>query len=509
MLDLPAWDPAKLGWKETRPGRFERDIDEAEQFYYYIARQYEGSGRRFFGMTGHVTLMVESEVEVNVDAAHMKLDRALQTAWLLLRLHHPNTASFVQYRDVSCKKIHRSFGSGIEGNSAKEQWLEDTFRVVRTDLSSSEWCNVDPPSPDLPTVFVLAPITQDRTTIQRHLVFRSPHEIIDGMGTLQLLNRLVALAAEAYSDRHFDVPAFGNEHTRLMPSFRVAAQLPEKLNDMQLKQLEQNIAANEAIAKNIEVATMPYKQGAQLPGVHKSTAITLNEDETSRLVAACKAVNATVTHAFHAAIAVVLGELQTRTQKSRRVRYINYCLINHRKDCAEPYNRASCPVSVIHSVSGRSLSVDLKVAGKDDGEAKNDFRAIMLHMRDFYHSIRDDKEHTVLAPHYWARGVPKLSEEVLLGKKVADVPAPSNQPTVSISSMGRIDEIIKPKQGAFAIHDPWITGEELRNGLGTFLGTWQGRLTFSAAYNDAWHEEKEVQDFLQRCWKAVCAGLGL
>jgi len=44
-----------------------------------------------------------------------------------------------------------------------------------------------------------------------------------------------------------------------------------------------------------------------------------------------------------------------------------------------------------------------------------------------------------------------------------------------------------------------VEGEELGSGLGCFLGTWRGRLTLSAAWNESWHGKEEVEGFLESC----------
>lgn len=72
--------------------------------------------------------------------------------------------------------------------------------------------------------------------------------------------------------------------------------------------------------------------------------------------------------------------------------------------------------------------------------------------------------------------------------------------------MGRIDDIIPPQTGVLRVYEPWVTGEELRNGLGLFLGTHRGVLCLSAAYNDAWHDEHEAAEFLKRCQDIVFKG---
>lgn len=47
-------------WKQTKPGRWERDIDEVEQFYTTLTRRFQGTGRTFFAITAHVSICFAS-----------------------------------------------------------------------------------------------------------------------------------------------------------------------------------------------------------------------------------------------------------------------------------------------------------------------------------------------------------------------------------------------------------------------------------------------------------------
>jgi hypothetical protein len=75
--------------------------------------------------------------------------------------------------------------------------------------------------------------------------------------------------------------------------------------------------------------------------------------------------------------------------------------------------------------------------------------------------------------------------------------------------MGKIDTVIQSTQGNIEVYDPWVTGEELGNGYGAFLGTFRGRLCLSAAYNDAWHNKEETLEFLGRCKDIVFMSLNV
>lgn len=75
--------------------------------------------------------------------------------------------------------------------------------------------------------------------------------------------------------------------------------------------------------------------------------------------------------------------------------------------------------------------------------------------------------------------------------------------------MGRVDKLIAAQYGDLRAQDPWVTGEELGTGLGAFLGTFNGELHLSAAYNEAFHEKSEVEAFLARVQEIVVCVLEL
>ncbi|KAH8756094.1 hypothetical protein F5883DRAFT_718658 [Diaporthe sp. PMI_573] len=135
----------------------------------------------------------------------------------------------------------------------------------------------------------------------------------------------------------------------------------------------------------------------------------------------------------------------------------------------------------------------------------DEFRSIVEKIRHFYEVVRDDQDHYVLSLPIWEAGCPELPKS----DAFPPVPPPKPKPSVSISSMGNVDAIIASKHGQIVVDKPWVTGEELGNGLGLFLGTFRSKMSISAAYNDSWHNKSEVENFVYRCKDLVLAGLGL
>ncbi|KLP05439.1 uncharacterized protein FFB20_11669 [Fusarium fujikuroi] len=501
-------------WHQVKPGVWQRHIDGIEQFYSTMVALYEGSGRMFFGMTGHVSLSIK-HTKGSSHNADLEVDKALRKAWLALRCAHPTLASQVT-QDVKSAEWIKTYRE-LQGDTDKEAWLERTLVHVSNGQTGNQWANSDPPAPKLPTMFILhlpAEHGDDGSvTIRRDLVFRSPHDIIDGIGTLMMLNNFISLASEAYQKANaYEAPALdGSETSNLSPSYRIAAQIPETPDQAQLDRLKQMAAQKAAAASDpsVEILALPYEKGDLLPGRHQRLAFTLTRDVTQQLLKACKSVGATPTHVFHAAAAMVVRDLQDKPTQTKRVRYINYILRNERSSCQEPYSTARHPAAVYHSVSGQSLVVDMDLhpgsTGPDAQTRKKEFLSILETVKDFYLTVKQDEEFYVLAPTMFSQATPALPS----GPRPLPVPEPNAHPSVSISSMGRTDAIVAPETGAFEARDPWVTGEELGNGLGLFLGTFRGELCLSAAYNDAWHIETDVKEYLERCKKVVFLGLGI
>ncbi|KAF7121779.1 hypothetical protein CNMCM5793_009332 [Aspergillus hiratsukae] len=498
-----------LQWQQVSPGQWERGIDEVEQSYTSLAKSYQGSGRNFFAITGFVSFSVKIDGNVSQEETARRVEDALQKAWVRLRFDHPTIASWVEWdsKRKCCKKIYES----PAGQDALQSWLEMTFLIVPDAISGLEWCNSDPPVPELSTLFLIwSPRVEGR--LRGDLVLRAHHDIIDGVGTLMLFHNLFAHAAGAY-DRGSDYPfpCFGTEYANLSPPFRVAAGLQPSMSPEQRERFESIMAYNASMKQDhIEVASVPFKRGKRLPGKHQRVAVTLPGQQTTALLSACRRLGLSVTHAYHAAIALAVRDLQDRRESERLVRYISYSLINERGHCLSPYDTSLHAAAVYHSVSCRLLIVDTKVPSITDSSSpaevsREEYLRVTTTVRDFYLAIREDKDHIQMIPaRYASNTIPYPHDDA-----TPPVPEPNQAPSVSISSLGVVDKVISPSHGSFELEDPWVTGEELGTALGLFLVTWKGVLTLSAAYNDAWHDKEEVVRFLERCNAIVVQGLGL
>ncbi|KAG8668354.1 hypothetical protein FPOAC2_07640 [Fusarium poae] len=500
-------------WQQVKPGVWQRPIDEIEQFYLSLVVLYEASGRMFFGITGHISLSIQSPKGIPSKDAERHVDEALRKAWLALRYDHPTLASQVT-QDLESGEWVKTYKL-LDGEEDKNDWVEKTLVHISNGQTGNEWANSDPPAPKVPTMFVLHLPSEEKDgsgIIRRDLILRSPHDILDGIGTLILLNNFIALAAEAYKKGDvYNPPVLdGSEASSLSPSYRIAANIPDTLPESQMIRLDAMAVQKASVASDpsIEVLALPFRKGQVVPGHHQRVALSFTEKETKQLLAACKNVKATPTHAFHAAAAIVVRDVQDKPVKTKKVRYINYILRNERPNCFEPYNSMKHPAAVYHSVSGQSLVVDMDLHPStyqpDAVVRQKELESVLQTIKDFYLAVKQDKDFHILAPTMFSQATPELPSS----PRPLPIPPPKAHPSVSISSMGRVESIVAPETEAFSARDPWVTGEELGNGLGLFLGTFRGELCLSAAYNDAWHTEGDVRAYMERCKEVVFLGLG-
>lgn len=524
-------------WRETTPGVWQRDADEAEAFYSSLIKLYEGSGRMHFAMTGHVSLTVDVPAAASLGATTARVDESLRAAWLRLRHEFPTIASQVRW-DVAAQRWIKVYET-VPDTAAQGAWLGTTFKSVSTGQTGVEWANSDPPAPPVATLFVVTPPQDSASVVRRDLVLRSPHDIIDGIGTLLLFNQFAGLVASALAQSS-STPSLldGSETCRLSPPYRVAADVPPTLTPAQEAKLAALRAAKAQpldTDPSIHNLSVPFDANVLLPSRHQRVSRTLSPRQTTALLAALKPIHATPTHAFHAAIALALRNTHlaqnptlTTTTKATHHRYTNYLLRNERPSCRPPFNSPAHPAAVYHSVSGGRLTVALPATtpspsspqtSRECAHFKEEFLTVLAQIKSHYHAVASDADHFALAPHIWADATPSLP--LARGGAPLPVPAPNSSPSVSISSMGVIDRLIQPvwEEGEdgegsgtrvrVSVDGPWVTGEELGNGLGVFLGTFRGRMEVSAAFNAAWHTGEEVEGFLGEVVALVGRGLGV
>ena len=495
---------AHLLWHETSSGQYEREIDESEQFYTSMAKIFEGTGHTYFAITAYTGVSIPIPPNEEISKMETRVMDALQYAWKRVRYDHPTLAAPVEY-DPSikkCKKIYRT----PQNDAEVEEWVRETLKFINNGMTGLEFANSDPVVGRFATLYVITPSqTSDQSSLKRDLFFRSHHDLIDGIGTLIFFNNLLGHFSVAFNspdDRREIV--FGDEHKNLSPPFRIAAEIPPTPSQSQLSKLKDMLAATVAATKDAKILSVPFKSTTPMPKQSQRIATHLTAAETHAVLSKCKVLGATVTQAFHAAIALAVRDVQQREEQERKAKYVSYSLVNLRRACKAPYNAPLHAAAVYHCISANNLIVDLTVPGAGQPlavELKEEFEQVLEQVKTFYQSFNPDADYLAIVPSLFA------GDTLTYPHEPVSVPPPNMAPSVSLSSMGIVDKIIRPKYETFEVEEPWVIGAEYSTGLGLFLGTWNGVLCLSAGYNEAFHSKEDAMSFLQRVNNVVLEGL--
>ncbi|EPE25380.1 hypothetical protein GLAREA_01292 [Glarea lozoyensis ATCC 20868] len=516
-------DYQRFIWQETAPGKYEREVDEAEQFYTSVAKTYAEIGHTVFAITACISLKVALPVNMAIGGLDEKIDDSFRRAWKEMLFDHPTLAAPVVYdtETKKCKKVYQSPATELD----LDNWLRDTFTIIDDGQTGEEFANTDPPVGPLAKLYIVKPAQNNPDGLSRDIVFRSSHDMIDGLGSFYLLNNFLLYASSAFSSSNsFKTPTIGdrNEVKNLSPPFRVAANVPPTPNASQSSKLAETRALNNILAStpDITVLSLPYSTHSPTPGNSQRTAILLTEPQTKAIVSACKERGITPTQAVHSSIALALAELQPATEAPRSGRYISYSLINLRKHCVAPYDTAKHAASAYHCASGLRLGIDVAISAsppgagtteaverKEEQTEKNEaFESALEQMKKFSQDTRVDEDFISTVPSLFASVTPPYPSSPI---PLAYLPL-NKSPSISLSSLGIINQIIQSRYDAFeVVSPPWVVGGEYNTGYGLFLGTWSGRLVLNAAYNESFHGRAEVQAFLRRVTGIVSRGLGV
>ncbi|KAG4430205.1 hypothetical protein IFR05_014307 [Cadophora sp. M221] len=407
------------------------------------------------------------------------------------------------YRTKRCKKVYKT----LRDDQEVEAWMVETFKIVDNGQTGETLANTDPPVGRYATLSLITP-PEMRVSSQQHLrrqiLFRSHHELVDGIGALTLLNNFLHHAATSFAAETDQSIDFGDEYRNLSPPLRIASGMPQSPSFDQKTKLAKIQSANTAARAGVQALNLPLSSTIQAPGNSLRSAIHFSSQESKEIIAKTKSLRATVTQVFHAAIALAVRDLQPKSSQAREARYFSYSLVNLRHCCIPPYHKPRHAASVYHCVSANHLVVDLTVpadSASTTEQTPEEFLATLNQVRDFYQNAKIDADYLSIVPSLFSAVTPAYPD------KLCEVPSPNQSPSVSLSSMGIIDRIVQPKQGPFEVTEPWVIGAEYSTGIGAFLGTWNGVLCLSAVYNEAFHSKAEVLDILESVKRIVIEGL--
>ncbi|GKU07121.1 unnamed protein product [Fusarium langsethiae] len=489
-------EETRFQWKQLDPKLWNRDIDECEQFYVLYTKKEHGC----YPITACASFQVKGGT-VNTDS---NAESALRSAWTLLRYKHPTLGSRVERSDQpdTWKRVYRPFNN----NEDAKTWLDSTFKIVYTNENALSWFNNDAPSFDMPTVYII----HSEIETQQTVFLRCPHDITDGVGILHLLKQLFVHASSFYaqaSEFKYPLPDV-DLGTRLSPSLRVATSVPDSLSEAQMKRFQEAQTTNDSVNNHPCLIGLPPSASADSEPTMRRIAVSISQSVSSQVLAGCKniASGVSLTHAFTAALAAALGDLQAQNDKTYTARYVDRPMINIRPHCHEPFNSPDHAVAAYHAVSSKALAIDVKVPGSaDDGTKVDTLPELAIKVRDMYQQLKPDQssntyEQALFAPWVFQTLFPPPGVDPWVVQKSPFCP-------VSLSSIGNLANIVGNSDGVFEITRVWVASQPINAGVAVFLASWNGQIELSSVFNTQYHDEEYVGRFITKILTQVFKGL--
>ncbi|KUJ16935.1 uncharacterized protein LY89DRAFT_718652 [Mollisia scopiformis] len=385
-------------------------------------------------------------------------------------------------------KIWESTASTIEyepqDETEVEKWMNATLTIDKSGQTSAEFLSLDAPVPH--SAIFIFPKNTEQDKLEHDIIFRSGHDVIDGMATYALLNNLIKYAAQAFSSPDINLAvSFGDEYKNLTPPFRNALGLPSP-DALKFTQTELDAIRAQRIKNRSGSLGIPLRQQSSIPSKSGRAALSFTVEETKAIITACKSRNTTITPAIHS---------PGSTTKRK--------IAETRKYCRPPYNGPEYNMMICHTNSTSVLVVHLTIpsdSAPHTAQSPHEFQDVLEQVQHFYH--KNAKEVNLLD------GARCFAARTLEWPTSAQLPE-LGIPSVSLSRRGVTDQYIQARHGRLEVVDPWAVGTELSAGLGVSVATCQGAMCLRAAYNEAYHEEVGVLGFLEIVKRVVLEGLGV
>ena len=441
-----------MPWTETSPGRFERPFSSLEDAHRALGAEGAPLGREHYSVSSTATFRIKQSAQEDATSI-------LQDAWKAMRYRHPTIAAFPQ---------DERYVYETPNPAAVESWLKETFIVVSSPTSVDGLHATFKPG-KLAKLYYLPSYSE--------IMIHSSHWRIDGIGIIQLLNHVFEFVANPHP------VIFGDESKNLSPGLDEVLGIPEPWTEEAGKAGQ--IALMDLLngLPTIGMKTKPE----QIPGATRRRRMTLSIKETSAIIAGCKSKGFSVTSGVHAAVVRV-------TQKQcdpaiPATRYTGLLPWDFRKYCPPPYNGADHAVTSYHSGFWGTIQ-------------PGSFLENAAQWKQIYARDPTSKEWRVFDWH---------AAYVRFGTKLTTSPRPEGyiMPTEpDISSLGDIDQYVRGSYGDnVKIEDVWLGVETLMRSIMTHVWTRQGRLNFSACFNENFYDADFVAKYLEDVKDELLEGL--
>ncbi|KAL4798254.1 hypothetical protein BDV19DRAFT_397129 [Aspergillus venezuelensis] len=434
-----------MSWSQVSERRWERPIDGIEGYFVLTGRL---SAAACNGQQ-HYTIFARAQLELNVPGADN--ESALKAAWKQLRHEQPQIATTVEDRT----KIYE-----IPDEAALQAWLTATFVVSGAPDAETLWDTVPP----------IAQTTLYYLPRSSELILRGHHHVVDGIGLLMALDRLLrALASPAPANIKF-----GDEVTRLTPPLAEVLGVPDQPTPEQTERVTSLLMG---YARKVPGIGPVSKVNSAPSGHCRNTRLTFPPQTTEALIQVCKDKNITVTSAVHAAYIRTLMKLADPSTPSSH--YVTSASFDLRRYLPKPYNSAQYGASVWYSPL--PFHVELPAS----------FGEIARALSDFYRtSFRDDTALRLTTPHY-----NRFMETLAGSPEYQSTPIPHD---ALPSSLGIVERYVQREYGSVVSVRDLMVGVDVVLGMSMFfISTFQDKLQVVYSFNDGYEDPADIERYLE------------
>ena len=446
-----------MSWTETTTGTWTRDLDNTEFLLRNVAYPLKAAANREHWA-------INTIFEIQFDGQSNIVD-ALRRAWVNLRYQAPILASILD--------DNRTLTYTTPDAEALDKWLASSFSIyeqgsAETFMNEAEWH-------DYCSLHFFSQTSQ--------LLIRTHHWLNDGTGALHLANKFFELLVE---DR--PAPKFGDEISRLAPSFAIVAKLPTEVSpDVEEKAQERFMS----FLSKLPSVGLSASNTDQLPRGSQHIVVPFEASILPSILSRCKKHGISLAAAFHAAIAMTLFEMAGPDSSAQR--YTSVGNFSYRKYLPSPFNETKkWPMGCW--MLGLPISI----------ERDSDFVVMAKNAQAFYKQPlqSDTFPDWNSYDHYagkmaWLIGAPPPP----------GVPAPTNPP---LSSLGLVEDFIQHEyrdKSHISIKFVELWPDVMLPTPVVYQWSWKGRLYNNVCYNAAHYTKSYMTEFIKRVQENLMIGV--
>ncbi|MCJ1405375.1 hypothetical protein MMC11_008602 [Xylographa trunciseda] len=446
-----------MPWEQSSAGRFERSFDPTDVFMKKVCLSVAAYSREHWTVN---TIARGNFGSSNTD----ENSDALRRAWIQTRYNHPFIASVMEDN----KHVYEA-----ANETSLQSWLSDSFFVEKGTVDTF-LLNVRPRSYSSIHYF---PDSSE-------LVMRSHHWQVDGIGSLNLMNKFFQ-----YLSTDERAPIFGDEVKNLPPGHSEAAGFPNLATQGAEDEAQKMFLG---FVENLPSIGLPYEAPTQGLGGTRRQTQEFPSSTARLLVAACKQREVSVTSAVHAAIAVAAQEMKTESSFAKN--YTSVASYNNRPYLSSPYSDAN------------NFPIGCYMLGLPFSRPTADFATHAQEFQKIYHRPLKRNETPLFEAYdiYAGKMAFALSQPLPSG-----MPAPS-QP--QLSSLGIVDGRLRGTFSAkndVSLAHVEVVADVMTPSIVLYQWSWAEKFFLSANYNEAFYKDDYVKEYLHRTQEILFQGLGI